>query len=139
MLVFSGSRSNVNLKAFPRSSSYLRSLTKCCGERTHMHQLYQSPAQGGNILATQELFQHALSSGSFTCLDFCTQFGQLLLRHGCRLVRQPPELFRSLLPGVQNQHWNTNNNVRLLGDCGIVAGGGAPDINGSTCGSLWRS
>lgn len=30
MLVFSGSRSNVNLTAFPRSSSYLRSLTKCC-------------------------------------------------------------------------------------------------------------
>lgn len=29
MLVFSGSRSNVNLTAFPRSSSYLRSLTKC--------------------------------------------------------------------------------------------------------------
>lgn len=33
MLIFSGSRSNVNLTAFPRSSSYLRSLTKCCGKK----------------------------------------------------------------------------------------------------------
>lgn len=31
MLDLSGSRSNVNLTALPRSSSYLRSLTKCCG------------------------------------------------------------------------------------------------------------
>lgn len=31
MLAFSGSRSNVNLTALARSSSYLRSLTKCWG------------------------------------------------------------------------------------------------------------
>lgn len=42
-------------------------------------------------------------------LDVCTQFSQLLLGHGCRLVRQPSELLRFLLPGVQIGHWNKIN------------------------------
>lgn len=33
-LVFSGSSSKVNFTAFPRSSSNLRSLTKCCNKRS---------------------------------------------------------------------------------------------------------
>lgn len=42
MLVFSGSRSNVNRTAFPRSSSYLRSLTKCCRGKRRVGGIHNS-------------------------------------------------------------------------------------------------
>lgn len=124
MLVFSGSRSNVNRKAFPRSSSYLRSLTKCCRGKRRVGGIYNSCIghQHGPkcsvLLHNAKKYNFAFNfmcSHVISCarpgaavfevyLDFCTQFSQLLLRHGGRLVRQPSQLLCPLLPGIKNQH-----------------------------------
>lgn len=99
MLDFSGSRSNVNLTALPRSSSYLRSLTKCCGGRRRRGEEGESLTNhaGGHICRRR-------ATVWATRLDLCAQLTQLLLRHGRRSVRQPPQLLGSLLPSLQSQH-----------------------------------